>query len=152
MKKKIVVLFLTLLNVVPVFADAPPFGQCGGFQFPATVCTAGYTCVAVNDYYSQCLPGSNSGPITFSLIAPPGTARKDFSAGQSISVTITNQNTLGVTMTLQPKYGTTQAFVLFPFGSSYTSWDVFAQTPVSWYLIASTNASAALVSISIKSN
>ncbi|KAF9453306.1 carbohydrate-binding module family 1 protein, partial [Macrolepiota fuliginosa MF-IS2] len=39
--------------------------QCGGSGWTgATVCVSGYTCTYVNDYYSQCLPGSSTAPTT----------------------------------------------------------------------------------------
>jgi hypothetical protein len=151
MKKKIIALFLTLLNVVPVFAEVPAFGQCDGFQFPTDICTSGYYCAYVNEYYSQCLPSSGTaGPLSFALIAPPGYARLDWGGNQSISVTATNQNMFLSLMTIQPKYYGSWSFGLLPFASTGRKFDVFTQTPVSWYLVATTNADAAYVSISIK--
>jgi len=38
------------------------YGQCGGANFSgSTCCPSGYTCKYVNDWYSQCVPGSSGG-------------------------------------------------------------------------------------------
>ncbi|PVH89393.1 glycoside hydrolase family 5 protein [Cadophora sp. DSE1049] len=43
-----------------ISAQQTPYGQCGGIGWSgATICTAGWTCKYGNEYYSQCLPGSN---------------------------------------------------------------------------------------------
>lgn len=39
-----------------------PWEQCGGIDFHGqTSCVSGHTCVYQNDWYSQCLPGSDPG-------------------------------------------------------------------------------------------
>ncbi|KAK6358993.1 hypothetical protein TWF696_000165 [Orbilia brochopaga] len=43
-------------------AQSPVWGQCGGIGWTGpTSCASGSTCVKSNDYYSQCIPGSNAG-------------------------------------------------------------------------------------------
>lgn len=59
------VAFFTTLAVVvgfasEAFAVVPVWGQCGGNGYSGeTTCASGSTCVKSNDWYSQCLPGSN---------------------------------------------------------------------------------------------
>ncbi|GME23321.1 glycoside hydrolase family 10 protein [Neofusicoccum parvum] len=51
---------LLLLAAVPAtFAAVPAWGQCGGSGWSGeTICVSGYTCVSVNQWYSQCQQGS----------------------------------------------------------------------------------------------
>ncbi|KAK4098787.1 glycoside hydrolase family 5 protein [Parathielavia hyrcaniae] len=45
-------------------AQGGPWAQCGGINHQgATTCVSGYSCVFLNDWYSQCQPGS-AGPTT----------------------------------------------------------------------------------------
>ncbi|KAG2008630.1 acetyl xylan esterase [Coprinopsis cinerea AmutBmut pab1-1] len=42
-----------------------PYGQCGGNGYTgSTQCDSGYTCVKLNDWYSQCQPGTAQPPVT----------------------------------------------------------------------------------------
>ncbi|PPQ98813.1 hypothetical protein CVT24_003367 [Panaeolus cyanescens] len=55
---------LSLASLLPAFVEAaaPLYGQCGGQGWTGdTTCVSGATCVYSNPYYSQCLPGSNTG-------------------------------------------------------------------------------------------
>ncbi|PPQ62910.1 hypothetical protein CVT24_006308 [Panaeolus cyanescens] len=53
--------FFILLTAVLVHAEQPLYGQCGGIGWSGeTTCVSGATCTVLNDYYSQCLPGSGS--------------------------------------------------------------------------------------------
>ncbi|KAK7728560.1 hypothetical protein SLS57_002449 [Botryosphaeria dothidea] len=56
---------LLLLAAIPAsYAAVPAWGQCGGQGWSGdSTCVSGYTCVTVNQYYSQCQQGS----------APPAT-------------------------------------------------------------------------------
>ncbi|KAK0229035.1 cellobiohydrolaseII [Armillaria fumosa] len=50
-----------LVAILPAFVEAQSqlYGQCGGIGWTgATTCVSGATCTVLNDYYSQCLPGS----------------------------------------------------------------------------------------------
>ncbi|KAF8892435.1 cellobiohydrolase [Infundibulicybe gibba] len=68
---------LALVALVPSLANAasPLYGQCGGLTWTGdTTCVAGATCQKLNDYYSQCLPGtSSSTPVTTPVTTPPTT-------------------------------------------------------------------------------
>ncbi|KAK7040927.1 hypothetical protein VNI00_009523 [Paramarasmius palmivorus] len=65
-------------------AQSPAWGQCGGIGWSgATTCVSGYTCTKVNDYYSQCLPGSGN-PGT------PGTSASTSSTSTAAPPTNTN--------------------------------------------------------------
>ncbi|KAI0259894.1 glycoside hydrolase superfamily [Gloeopeniophorella convolvens] len=49
------------LSVAPAFAQVSVWGQCGGVYYSgSTTCDSGSACTYVNDYYSQCLPGTAS--------------------------------------------------------------------------------------------
>lgn len=56
--------FAALTAAVPLLASAQSatWGQCGGNGWTgAKTCVSGSTCTYVNDWYSQCLPGTGSG-------------------------------------------------------------------------------------------
>ncbi|TFY56038.1 hypothetical protein EVG20_g9086 [Dentipellis fragilis] len=56
-------LSLALAFAHHVRGQAQEWGQCGGIGWSgATTCVSGTTCTKANDYYSQCLPGSNAPP------------------------------------------------------------------------------------------
>lgn len=49
-------------------AQAGAYAQCGGQGWTgATTCVSGYTCTVSNQWYSQCLPGSNPPPAGTTL-------------------------------------------------------------------------------------
>jgi endo-1,4-beta-xylanase len=65
-------LILALLPAVAV-AQSPLWGQCGGQGWTGpTTCVSGAVCVASNQWYSQCIPGTNP-PATSSAGNPPAT-------------------------------------------------------------------------------
>jgi endoglucanase len=42
-------------------AEQQAWGQCGGIGWSGqTTCVSGYTCTYSNDWYSQCVPGTNT--------------------------------------------------------------------------------------------
>jgi endo-1,4-beta-xylanase len=56
-------LALILPYVTTAFAAVGPWGQCGGMNWSGeTECTSGWTCKVTNDYYSQCIEGSQGSP------------------------------------------------------------------------------------------
>ncbi|TVY24914.1 Endo-1,4-beta-xylanase D [Lachnellula hyalina] len=56
---------LALSSATVVYAQAAGYAQCGGVSWQgATTCAAGYTCTVSSEYYSQCLPGSDSASTT----------------------------------------------------------------------------------------
>jgi endoglucanase len=57
--------FVALAAMGTAAAQGAAYAQCGGSTFTgATTCVSGYTCKVVNDYYSQCVPGTDSGSPT----------------------------------------------------------------------------------------
>lgn len=72
--------FFTILGVTTVVAaQVPAWGRCGGEGYTGQrTCVSGYSCVYVNNWYSQCQPGSTtaseSSSTTMSTSAPTGTA------------------------------------------------------------------------------
>ena len=54
--------FPVLAALIPLaFGQAAEWGQCGGIGWTgATTCVSGSVCTVINDYYSQCLPGTVS--------------------------------------------------------------------------------------------
>ena len=70
---KLTAAFSALAALLPyALGQAAEWGQCGGTGWTgATTCVAGTTCTVINDYYSQCLPGSGgSVRITFLIPTP----------------------------------------------------------------------------------
>jgi len=57
-------LFLATL-IASAVAQSPVWGQCGGIGWTgSTTCQSGACCTVLNDWYSQCLPGSCNQPPT----------------------------------------------------------------------------------------
>ncbi|KIA75700.1 hypothetical protein HK57_00516 [Aspergillus ustus] len=69
--------YLPLVAIAGIAAgQAPAWGQCGGRGYTgATDCVAGYSCRSLNDWYSQCQPGSGTSTTfttqTSSTSSPP---------------------------------------------------------------------------------
>ncbi|KAJ7052278.1 hypothetical protein C8F01DRAFT_1337719 [Mycena amicta] len=64
---------LALIAASVVVGQSPPFGQCGGETWMGpTTCTAGWTCVFSNPFYSQCLQGTAS--TTVVTTTPPASS------------------------------------------------------------------------------
>ncbi|KAJ7481181.1 cellobiohydrolaseII [Mycena galericulata] len=58
---------LALVAILPAFVNAQGalYSQCGGIGWSgATTCVSGASCQVLNAYYSQCLPGTATGPTT----------------------------------------------------------------------------------------
>ncbi|KAJ3055937.1 hypothetical protein HK097_008646 [Rhizophlyctis rosea] len=65
MKFTTVSVFAALAFVSSVAGQQQAWQQCGGRGWSGgTTCVSGYTCTFSNDYYSQCIPGSNPQPTT----------------------------------------------------------------------------------------
>lgn len=61
-----------LLLVQGTAGQSQAYQQCGGINWTgATTCVSGYTCRVLNDWYYQCVPGSNPPPAS---ITPTSTA------------------------------------------------------------------------------
>ncbi|KAI3319289.1 carbohydrate-binding module family 1 protein [Xylariaceae sp. AK1471] len=73
-------------------AQQNPWAQCGGINYSGeTTCVSGYTCTFLNDYYSQCVPGTASTTVTST------TTRSTSSTGGS--TTLSTATTTKVTTT-----------------------------------------------------
>ncbi|KAF9465669.1 hypothetical protein BDZ94DRAFT_1252857 [Collybia nuda] len=58
------ILFVACL-LVNVSAQAPEWGQCGGFGWTGPLtCLPGWDCTYVNDYHYQCLPHTTTTTTT----------------------------------------------------------------------------------------
>ncbi|KIJ54479.1 glycoside hydrolase family 5 protein [Sphaerobolus stellatus SS14] len=66
---------ILLAGIPVVFAQsAAQWGQCGGEGWTGpTVCAAGSVCTAMNDYYSQCVPGVGGGATSTTTYMPTTT-------------------------------------------------------------------------------
>ena len=52
-------LAVAVAAAAPALAQQSAWGQCGGQGWSgATTCVSGYACVATNQWYSQCVPGT----------------------------------------------------------------------------------------------
>ncbi|KXN89756.1 4-O-methyl-glucuronoyl methylesterase [Leucoagaricus sp. SymC.cos] len=67
--------FIALVLALPALAQQQQlWGQCGGIGWTGlTQCVAGAACTKLNDYYSQCLPGSST-PAPPTTTTPPSSA------------------------------------------------------------------------------
>ncbi|KAF1829347.1 hypothetical protein BDW02DRAFT_634506 [Decorospora gaudefroyi] len=76
-----------LSSTSTVLAAVGPWGQCGGRNHQGeTSCVSGSTCTKINDWYSQCIPGSNNGgspAVTTTTAAAPTTTAVATSARPS---------------------------------------------------------------------
>ncbi|KAJ7255694.1 hypothetical protein C8J57DRAFT_1517986 [Mycena rebaudengoi] len=71
---------LALITASVVVGQSQPFGQCGGQDWKGpTTCTAGWTCVFSNPFYSQCLQGTAT--TTATTTTPPATTSSNPSKG-----------------------------------------------------------------------
>ncbi|EAU91773.2 hypothetical protein CC1G_04541 [Coprinopsis cinerea okayama7 len=68
-------IFLCLtIPLVSAQSEAPAWGQCGGQGWSGpTQCVSGYTCNLVNEWYSQCVPGSAPPVTNPPVVVPPTT-------------------------------------------------------------------------------
>lgn len=66
--------YLTILTLAGIAtAQVSAWGQCGGIGYTGTTtCASGYSCVFVNEWYSQCQPGS--GTVSSSTSTSPSTS------------------------------------------------------------------------------
>ncbi|KAI0076007.1 endo-1,4-beta-xylanase C precursor [Panus rudis PR-1116 ss-1] len=65
--------FAALIAIVPfAAAQSQEWGQCGGIGWTGpTTCVSGTVCTKLNDYYSQCLPGTTAPAPSSSTAVPP---------------------------------------------------------------------------------
>ncbi|KAI5195595.1 hypothetical protein E4T42_04669 [Aureobasidium subglaciale] len=72
------------------YAAQVAYAQCGGQGFTGDkTCVSGYTCVASNNYYSQCLPSANTARVSTSKtsVAPVSTSKAAGSGGSGSGTT-----------------------------------------------------------------
>ncbi|KAF4571538.1 hypothetical protein EYR36_008878 [Pleurotus pulmonarius] len=69
---KLTLAFSSLLALLPLAtAQQGSWAQCGGIGWTGgTTCISGWTCIYVNDWYSQCLEGTSSAPATTTPSTP----------------------------------------------------------------------------------
>ncbi|KAI1109126.1 carbohydrate-binding module family 1 protein [Nemania sp. NC0429] len=73
------------------FAQQTAWGQCGGVTWSGPfTCVAGYTCTFLNDYYSQCVPGTATTTSTTTRTTTRGTT-----TGVSTTLTTATATTTG---------------------------------------------------------
>ncbi|KAF9635898.1 bZIP transcription factor bZIP-1 [Lasiodiplodia theobromae] len=77
---------LLLLAAIPAtYAAVPAWGQCGGSGYSGeTTCVSGYTCVTVNQWYSQCQQGSAGPTTTLATVTTTGSGTTPSSTSGSI--------------------------------------------------------------------
>ncbi|KAG6862060.1 Beta-glucosidase cel3A [Termitomyces sp. Mi166 len=88
---------LAFISLVPfVHATQPIYAQCGGINWTGdTTCVAGTVCTYLNDYYSQCLPGSATTAPTSSSTPTSGTSRSTTATSTSSGPTSTTTPAAG---------------------------------------------------------
>ncbi|PBK78663.1 cellobiohydrolase II-I [Armillaria solidipes] len=77
-----------LVAILPAFVEAQSqlYGQCGGIGWSgATTCVSGATCTVLNDYYSQCLPGSAASTTVVTSISSSTASATSTSSGAASS-------------------------------------------------------------------
>ncbi len=99
----------------------------------------------------------SGGPTTASvtLINPPySSVDLNFSGNQNVSISVQNNNVLGVMGNLSCNIGfyDTKGYVLPPFGSVSYRYDMFGEVPISWSFTISTISDAANVSLNASWN
>ncbi|KAI1273876.1 1, 4-beta cellobiohydrolase [Xylaria sp. FL0933] len=73
---------------------AAQWGQCGGIGWSgATCCTSGSSCVAVNDYYSQCLAGASTTSATTTKATTTSATKTTTSGASTTKATTTTTGT-----------------------------------------------------------
>ncbi|CCX31963.1 cellobiohydrolase II [Pyronema domesticum] len=97
-----------------VSAQSGAWAQCGGIGWSgATTCVSGYTCSKINDYYSQCIPGSAS-----STPAPTTTTSSGGGGGSSTTPAPTATNSgnpfSGKTQWANPYYASEVSSLAIP--------------------------------------
>jgi len=124
--------------VVGAVAQQSAWGQCGGNGWSGqTSCVAGYACVAQNEYYAQCIPGTAS-------TAPPTTTLKTTTSKVSTSPPQTTTSTTSSSGSYVKTSGT--GWVI-----DGDTVDYFAGTNAYWIGFLTNNADVDLVMSHIQS-
>ncbi|KAJ8694700.1 hypothetical protein PTI98_007352 [Pleurotus ostreatus] len=86
MKSFLSALVVLTACIAPSLAATPVWGQCGGENFTGdTTCVQGAYCQFSNQWYSQCLPGTNPNPGTSSSVSSVSSATP--TSSQPVSTT-----------------------------------------------------------------
>ncbi|RPA81238.1 hypothetical protein BJ508DRAFT_115648 [Ascobolus immersus RN42] len=81
-------------------AQVGAWGQCGGINYSgATTCVSGHYCSKLNDYYSQCIPGTAPGggtpSSTTSVVQPTNPPSSTFTTSTRTSTTAPSPTSTG---------------------------------------------------------
>ncbi|KAF4593384.1 hypothetical protein EYR38_009098 [Pleurotus pulmonarius] len=91
MKSFFSALIILTACIAPALAATPVWGQCGGENFTGdTTCAEGSYCQFSNQWYSQCLPGTNPNPGTSSSVSSVSSATP--TSSQPVSTTSSAPN------------------------------------------------------------
>ncbi|KAF8160647.1 glycoside hydrolase superfamily [Crassisporium funariophilum] len=91
---------IPVLLAAVVLAQAPPYGQCGGQGWAgATTCQSGWTCTFSSTYYSQCLPGAATTPVSTVTQPPASTSTSRPAAGTLTGIAASAPTTPPTTLT-----------------------------------------------------
>ncbi|KAF5339806.1 hypothetical protein D9611_009096 [Ephemerocybe angulata] len=115
------ILFFTSLAALAVRATlaVPPYGQCGGSGYAGSKeCDAGSICVKLNDWYSQCQPGS--APV------PTSTPTSTISTTSTSTTTTTTTTTATAPASSIPAGALTK---LSAFGTNPTNISIYVYKP-----------------------
>ncbi|KXN92187.1 Exoglucanase 3 [Leucoagaricus sp. SymC.cos] len=98
---------LALASLIPAFVQAqqPVYAQCGGIGWTGgTTCVSGTVCTKLNDYYSQCLPGSSTSPPSTTTKPPTSTTTTSGGGGSGTALPAAGNPYTGYTVWLTPYY------------------------------------------------
>ncbi|UKZ74864.1 carbohydrate-binding module 1 [Trichoderma virens FT-333] len=123
--------FALLLLAIPIQAQSPVWGQCGGVGWSGpTTCVAGTTCVSYSEYYSQCIPNtqvSSTIPTTTlvtSFTSPPVSSTSSSSATRATSTSAAACSALPGSISLKANPKLNDLFTMFN-GDKVTTKDKF---------------------------
>ncbi|KAH6890638.1 glycoside hydrolase superfamily [Thelonectria olida] len=109
----------------PALAQSSAWGQCGGKGWTgATTCVSGYTCTYQNDYYSQCLAGSDKSSTTLSTVTKSATSTSSTKASATSTKTSATATATGGSSTSQWWFGVNEAGGEFGEGTLPGTWGV----------------------------
>ncbi|KAI0430126.1 carbohydrate-binding module family 1 protein [Xylaria sp. FL1042] len=87
------------------FAQQQAWGQCGGINWTGeTTCVSGYVCTVLNDYYSQCIPGTATTSSVTSTATRASTTTGASTTLSTVTTTTTGAGSGTYPTTLQSGY------------------------------------------------
>ncbi|TFK34616.1 Lactonase, 7-bladed beta-propeller-domain-containing protein [Crucibulum laeve] len=91
------------LSALSVRGQAALYGQCGGIGWSgSTACVSGSACTKLNDYYSQCLPGSASSSAPATTPTSTGTASTPSGTSSAFTILAGGYDTFVATYSFNP--------------------------------------------------